>query len=198
MDSRTLGTGSIEGDINMAKKYISWRTKGMNRDTSVSAFNPEFAFENVNIRLATNEGNTMMSWVNERGTRKMSLRIDTTPWADKTEDGRYVDSVEGKPIGTAALNHKLVVFTTGKYWDCIYVFEKSDNAEYDLVGKLLHKGTLGFDVNHPIETLVSYESEDIQKVYWTDNKNQPRVINIAPSKDSCTETYGRHSFDFVQ
>ena len=24
----------------------------------------------------------------------------------------------------------------------------------------------------------SYENNDIQKVYWTDGKNQPRVINI--------------------
>lgn len=54
----------------MAKKYINWKTKGMNRDMSVSAFNPEFAFENHNLRLATNEGNTMMSWVNERGTKR--------------------------------------------------------------------------------------------------------------------------------
>ena len=61
----------------MAKKYINWKTKGMNRDMSVSAFNPEFAFENVNLRLATNEGNTMMSWVNERGTKKMTLHIAT-------------------------------------------------------------------------------------------------------------------------
>ena len=64
----------------MAKKYINWKTKGMNRDMSVSAFNPEFAFENVNLRLATNEGNTMMSWVNERGTKKMTLNIATGQW----------------------------------------------------------------------------------------------------------------------
>ena len=52
----------------MARKIAGWKTKGMNRDLSVSAFNPEFAFENRNLRLSANEGNTTLSWVNERGT----------------------------------------------------------------------------------------------------------------------------------
>lgn len=184
----------------MAKKYISWKTKGMNRDMSVSAFNPEFAFENVNIRLATNEGNTMMSWVNEKGTKRMTLRIDTEPWLEEgqDEDARYEYSIKGTPIGTAVLNHRLVVFTTHQQViDRIYVLEKSSDGNYDLIGKCLYFGSMGLDESHPIETLVSYESEDIQKVYWTDNKNQPRVINIAPSRDLSSEHYDEHSFDFV-
>ena len=57
----------------MAKKQMSWKTKGMNRDLSVSAFNPEFAFENRNLRLSTNDSNTLMSWVNEKGTREVKI-----------------------------------------------------------------------------------------------------------------------------
>ena len=60
------------------KKAIGFKTKGMNRDLSVSAFNPEFSFENRNLRLSTNEGNTLMSWVNERGTAKVSLSIEAS------------------------------------------------------------------------------------------------------------------------
>ena len=37
------------------KKQMMFKTKGMNQDLSVSAFNPEFAFENMNLRLSTNE-----------------------------------------------------------------------------------------------------------------------------------------------
>ena len=181
----------------MAKKYINWKTKGMNRDMSVSAFNPEFAFENHNLRLATNEGNTMMSWVNERGPKELKLLIDTEPWSQVDSEGKYTNEIEGTTIGTAVLNHKLVIFTTGAY-DCIYVFEESENTEYDLKGKVLYNGLLGFSAEYPIETLVSYESENIQKVYWTDNKNQPRIINIAASMDSKTNLYNDHSFDFVQ
>ena len=191
----------------MAKKYINWKTKGMNKDMSVSAFNPEFAFENLNIRLATNEGNTMMSWVNERGPKKLRLRVDTMPWATESIDGRYISNVDeqtneitnetvitGIPIGTAVLNHKLVLFTVSDY---IYVFEKSKDEKYDLEGKVLYHDSLGFNPNYPIETVVSYESKNIQKVYWTDGLNQPRVINIAPSMDYKTNKYISSSFDFV-
>ncbi len=170
----------------------------MNRDMSVSAFNPEFAFENHNLRLATNEGNTMMSWVNERGPKELVLHIDTKPWATEESDDRYTNSIVGTPIGTAVLNHKLVLFTVGESNSYIYVFKESDNPIWNLTGKLLYKGNLGFSTDYPIETLVSYESENIQKVYWTDNNNQPRVINIAPSMDYKTKKYNDSSFDFVQ
>ena len=186
----------------MAKKYINWKTKGMNRDMSVSAFNPEFAFENHNLRLATNEGNTMMSWVNERGPKELKLHIDTKPWSSEESDDKYTNGIVGTPLGTSVLNHKLVLFTVeyGKpdTYSYIYVFKESDNSDWDLTGKILYKGNLGFSTDYPIETLVSYESENIQKVYWTDNKNQPRVINIAPSMDYKTKKYNDSSFDFIQ
>ena len=198
MASRTLETENTEGGTNM-KKNIIWKTKGMNKDTSVSAFNPEFAFDNVNIRLSTNEKNTMLSWVNERGPKLMRLKIDTQPWSREESEDRYTTVIEGVPIGTAILYHQLVVFSTdSKGTDCIYVFNATEEEEYDLYGRRLFKGELGLDKTSPIETLVSYESENIQKVYWTDNKNQPRVINIAPSMTSKAANYYSGSFDFVQ
>lgn len=186
----------------MGKKTISWKTKGMNRDMSASAFNPEFAFENVNMRLATNEGNTMMSWVNERGTKEMVLHIDTTPWLEEDSEDRYETALKGTVIGTAVINHKLVLFTTdgtdSTTCDNIYVLEISKDSEYDLTGMVLFRGNIGLSKKHPIETLVSYESENIQKVYWTDNKNQPRVVNIVPSRSTETGYYNNNSFDFIQ
>lgn len=185
----------------MARKQTAWKTKGMNRDLSVSAFNPEFAFENMNLRLATNEGNTTMSWVNERGTLLMNLSINIHPWKTVTGEGDYVSEIEGYPIGTAILNHQLVLFTTlntednkepyiahyksldnpndttPEKYDCIYVLNFSSGQW--MSGKLLYKGNLNFSTLYPLETLVSYEAEHVQKVYWTDARNQPRLINIA-------------------
>ena len=186
----------------MAKKLMSWKIKGMNKDASASSFSPEFAFENRNIRLATNDGNTMMSWVNEKGTRNLSLHIDTTPWYSWHS---YTSKIQGHPIGTAVINHKLVLFTVKwdvdsddeEYFDGIYVLEYSGDT-YDLIGKRLFSGDLNFSLEHPLETLVSYESENVQKVYWTDNYNQPRVINIADAMDTKAKNYTAQSFNFVQ
>lgn len=162
----------------MAKKLINWRTKGMNRDTSPSAFSPEFAFENRNIRLSTNEGNTQMSWVNEKGTKNIGILIEGS--------SSPTDSISGTVVGTAVIDHKLILFVCKgqNNLDIIYVLEKSETKDptYDLVGKQIYKGNLNFNSAYPLETLVNYESKDIQKVYWTDNLNPPRVINIASEK----------------
>ena len=173
----------------MAKKISGWKTKGMNRDLSVSAFNPEFAYENINLRLSTNEGNTLMSWVNEKGT----AQIDTDV------------GISGVPIGTAVINHKLVLFTTehtekdghGDFImegdDHIYVLEYQDEDKTFMKNTEKCSMNLGFDSDHPLETLVSYESESVQKVYWVDGKNQPRLINICNDVSQVVPTY----FDFV-
>lgn len=181
----------------MAKKLINWRTKGMNRDTSPSAFSPEFAFENRNVRLSTNEGNTQMSWVNEKGTKKIKLGYDTGK-KDINNNSIYKELFlnNGIPVGNAIINHKLVIFTAKDLndEDFIYVFERAkNNPDYDLIGKVLFEGDLNLDPKYPLETLVSYESALVQKVYWTDNNNQLRVINIASSK----EYVDKNQFNFI-
>lgn len=175
----------------MGKKIMSWKTKGMNRDLSVSAFNPEFAFENMNLRLSTVEGNTMLSWVSERGTLLMPCKEYDNIETDAT--------ISGAPIGTAVINHKLVLFTTpntsvdsSSNNDRIYLITFND-AKDKLVIKKLYEGNLNFCTKNPIETLVSYESETIQKVYWTDGRNQPRVINIMAN----IKLNSDNQFDFV-
>lgn len=155
------------------KKISGWKTKGMNRDLSVSAFNPEFAFENMNLRLSTNEGNTLMSWVNEKGTLSIGL-----------DGSNNVSVLRGTPIGTAVINHKLIVFTTESQrdedsTDYIYKLVFSNSGKTKMSAYQLYSGPLGFRHDRPIETLVSYEGSHIEKVYWTDGINQPRVINIA-------------------
>lgn len=202
----------------MGKKQMIWKTKGMNRDLSVSAFNPEFAFENRNLRLGTNDANTMMSWVNEKGTLAIGLRnveywSKYDPNADYTrivykdpDDPSYTyhaantedTTIIGTPIGTAVINHKLVVFTTDTLHDhdYIYVLNYIDSTKTSMYCKMLFGGenlSLNFKVEKPLETLVSYESEMVQKVYWTDGINQPRVINIEGNIRKNNNT----QFDFV-
>lgn len=212
-----------------------FKTKGMNQDLSVSAFNPEFSFENMNLRLSTSEGNTMLSWVNEKGPAEIKDIL-----IEVVEDGYTAESytINGKPVGYAILNHKLIVFTTQniqgytpeeieeenaqirerneqyannpvyepdpelEFDDYIYSLNieprtttQEDPLPYKLVGKLLYKGHLYFSTKYPIETCVSYESEDIQKVYWTDGLNQPRMINIA--EPIVYGMYNDDSFNFV-
>ena len=180
----------------MARKQTAWKTKGMNRDLSVSAFNPEFSFENRNLRLITNESNTMLSWVNEKGTAEINIveavtNNGTTSYSTVT--------LTGTAIGTAVIDHKLIVFltSTGGTPDSIMSLRYITIDGYTgptMLRTILFRGNLHFNAQYPIETLVSYESDSIQKVYWTDNLNQPRMINVAAED---TSKYCDTSFDFV-
>ena len=161
----------------MGKKITGFKTKGMNRDLSVSAFNPEFAFENRNLRLGTNEANTTMSWVNERGPKQLTIEVPGS--------GTTPVNIQGTPIGTAVLNRTLVLFTHKEtdttppvFTDYIYKLEYKDNDKEKMSCVKLYEGDLHFRTEYPLETLVSYEAEHVQKVYWTDGINQPRIINI--------------------
>lgn len=190
------------------KKLSAWKTKGMNQDLSVSAFNPEFSYENMNLRLATNENNTLLSWVNEKGTAEIMLHIDQDPWIKEGTEDKLPPAYKmwGIPVGTAVLNHQLVVFThsevDGVVTDYIYKFKEFTADDTTINGAILYQGNLGLSAKHPLETLVSYETEEVQKVYWTDGDNQPRVINIASDaatleKWSKVSNGGDKFFNFV-
>lgn len=159
--------------------------KGMQKDFSVSKANNEFAFDAMNIRITAREGNTLLSVTNEKGNKEVII---------KDSDGQFV-TIGGIVIGYNVLNNYITLFTTNNQIDRIYRLELKENY---FECKLLIQDNLDFDYNYPIETLSIYENENIQKVYWIDGKNQPRVINIVKDKLYKDFKYGRYSFDFVQ
>lgn len=207
----------------MPIKHIDFMIKGMHRDLSESAFNPEFAYENQNIRITTDKNDSsehtgdLMAMTNERGNKYTPII------------GIENHNMDGVPIGQCTLNNQWVVFYTNKSEvvefsqsviesainngnninleaneeeidslikkskDKIYRLWMNDSKLY---GKILYEGNLGFDYTHPIEALGYYENENIQKVYWTDGLNQPRFINIAES-DEKRAKWNDNSFDFI-
>lgn len=144
---------------------------GMQRDISISKHKAESLYDAMNIRFTARDGDTMLSITNEKGTLLLS---------DLSMQGTY--------LGHCVINNYVVVFTHGEE-DIIYkVYPNATQPE------ILYHGNLRFDVNHPIETLGVYENDDIQKVYWTDGNNQPRMINVGNVKyNSDNDT----QFDFV-
>ena len=192
------------------QKQVIFKTKGMQRDLSVSAFNSEFSYENMNMRIMPTNENTLLSLTNEKGPKEVSII--------NLEEG-----LEGITIGKATLNDNLVLFNSGQLFIDIgesdiqdipnveeievsnapsifcgdYIYKIWLNSDNNLEGKLLYSGELNLNPEYPIETLSIYENDNIQKVYWTDGLNQPRVINIAASND-IIKSWNNTSFDFVQ
>ena len=159
----------------MTPKATSHVIQGMQKDTSKSKLSKEFAFDAKNIRITAREDNTLLTITNEKGNKQTG-------------------SLFGSYLGHCVLNNQLVLFTTipnaeiNK--DHIYLYDSEFNQT------TLYSGNLNFSLDNPLETLGVYENEDIQKVYWVDGRNQPRVININPKKD-IKENWSDFSFDFI-
>ena len=163
----------------MALKQEYHIIKGMTRDLTVSKFNPEFAYECKNIRITARDNGTLLSVTNERGNTEIPILSENSPI-----------QIQGNLIGYNVLNNYVTLFTSSNR-DRIYRLE---NKQTYFEGKLLYEGDLNFSTNNPIETLGVYENDNIQKVYWVDGLNQPRVINIMAD----TDNFNSNSFDFVK
>lgn len=98
--------------------------------------------------------------------------------------------IYGTLLGYSVLNDYLVLFTKSEENDYIYRIKYVKNNPWEIL--ILASGDFNFDYDYPIETLANYESEEIQKVYWVDGLNQPRMINIGTPK-----YYTANSFEFV-
>lgn len=194
------------------QKVANFKVRGMQRDLSVSAFSPEYAYENKNVRIMPTDESTLLSLINERGNKKSSI-------------AGIGDYIEGIPIGQSLINDELIIFSYGEKTELPEVDIEAEESTIDditaeessieiettpldriyklwfnngnLTGELLFKGDLGFDYKYPIESISFYENADIRKVYWTDGLNQPRVINIAAAI-SVINKWKDDSFNFVR
>lgn len=171
----------------MAKLQEPHIFSGMQRGLNASKHPAQFIYEGLNVRLTAREDNSLLSITNEKGTESTEITIS----------GIY--------IGHCLLNQYLVIFSTtstvrdtngdasGKdYITRIDLGTRSEAVLYDS-----SNGNLNLCTLNPIDAIASYESEDVQKIYWTDGFNQPRVINISPKNDNNISSYIPTSFDFI-
>lgn len=193
------------------KKQQVFNIKGMTKDISRSKSGSNLAYDIQNMRLTSQEGETLLSLTNEKGNKEYTLDFKSFAESIRTLDSQLADKEAkneflGKIIGYCVLDKYLVIFThytdNNTTTDRIYRFEKDATNDIQLNGVLLYWGDLGFTDIMRLETMGIYESANIQKVYWLDGINQPRFINVAGD----TETILKHRdhwlssktpFDFI-
>ena len=166
--------------------------KGMRQDVSPSKANPEYIFDAKNIRLTARGKDTLLSISNEQSS------VDT---------GIVLTGLAGYCI----FNDYIIAFCRYSIKGNIseYIERISLNADNQLVGEIIYSSwdvessNKYLNFNNNMQTLGIYENENIQKVYWVDGVNQPRVINIVKDKllnvslDTLRKSYNANSFDFV-
>ena len=177
----------------MQKRHIVYNIQGMGQDVVSSPQNTTMAYSIKNMRLTPTKNSNALELTTERGTKPIYIEEDNFP-------------ANVKILGYCTLQQYLVLFLKGEkifdnnsHWvggpDYIYRLEQQDNDTY--ISKCLFEGDLNFDEDSIIEATSYYENTDVQKVYWVDGINQPRLINII--NDYGSYFGGKYTkFDFLQ
>lgn len=192
------------------KKQQAFNIKGMTKDISRSKSGTELAYDIQNMRLTSQEGETLLSLTNEKGNKEYTLDFKSFANSIKNSVSSTAEAKHefiGKIIGYCVLDKYLVIFThyvdnDNKISDRIYRFEEDSTNKMQLNGVLLYQGDLGFTDIMRLETMGIYESANIQKVYWLDGVNQPRFINIAGDAETILKhrdkwLKAKTPFDFI-
>lgn len=147
------------------KKADKHGFKGLARTGHPIRQNAEYLWDAHNIRLTTREDDTLLSITNERSTRSV--------WAGFSETARYVGHIQcGK---------YLIVFICDGDEDVIYRLDLDDLDGEAGNKSILYKAAhseLNFSIEHPIQAVFVCETSLVNKVYWTDNYNPVRYMDI--------------------
>ena len=137
--------------------------KGMERKTSEANHNKEFLWDAHNIRFESIDGQSNLSISKDPGNIKQI-------------------SIPGMYLGHCIAGEYLIVFTKDPE-DFCYILRITIGLNCEaLYVDNDHVSTLDFSFEHPIEAHYYYESEIVQKVYWTDGVKPLRMINIVQDK----------------
>jgi len=170
------------------EKQIKHSFKGLNRDTSKSKFSNEFYFDARNIRLSPTDSQTAGALNNEKG----NLKILTIPTPVINYSGKVITygssvlSYTNNEINYSTQSSTqyiiaqqttrtgiIFITTDNNGFDCIWKFN-TDN--YNIT--LLYLRNLNLSINNPPQIINNFENEKVDKIYWVDNLNQMRFLNL--------------------
>lgn len=159
--------------------------QGMKKDSHPIRQEGKFLWEAHNIRFTALEDNTLLSMTNEKGNKR-------------------INTVAGHYIGHCVVGNYLIIFTFVRA-GLNNIFRVEKRGSNFAVTKL-YEGDLNMVTENPAQTIGVYENDLVQKVYWVDGVNQPRVINIVadkllgitPSSSTYATIYPKGCFDFIR
>jgi hypothetical protein len=159
---------------------------GMNKDVAYDTLPENLYIDALDIRISTVNGESTGAFTNIKGNVE-SFTIPTS--------GEFTDpkNPSGPPILWTADTPEIIGYTTIRNRIIIFVADNSGakgwiyDVQYDPATRIILPGfpvlkyyssAFNFKKDWPIEALGRYESDCIQRVYWTDYNNFFRAINL--------------------
>lgn len=167
---------------------------GIDQDSAVNKRIEGTYLKAKNIRIVTEGGISTGSIENEKGTN-LSFNIPDIPELT-LENGVIIPAQTNLMIiGITTMVDDIIVFTTnsssatpnsyGQIWKLKYNEETNTiigilpGNTLDVTFHLYYNNLINFSSFYQIKSVARYENTNIQRVYWTDNYNPVRSLNIA-------------------
>lgn len=181
------------------ESHINTFEKGMNKDFNV-LYQPEGTYRNcVNCQLISQDGNNYVIRDCLGNVKVFNINIPYDATTDPAVPP-FVFQSAPMPIGFISFPDKLVVFSTNSegegtgvspagygeiglikyetYGEGIQPITETPPNTYAGYVPLYHHVSLNFTKQRQIEGFAYAENDVQQRVYWTDDLNEPRVFNI--------------------
>lgn len=148
----------------------------MNKDTAYDSLAATFYIDALDIRITTTTGESLGGYTNIKGN-SLAVKLRT----EGQFNGNAWTALNPVVIGYATIRTKIILFVADDEGNKGWVY----NLEYDPADKsitsfdlIYYNEFLNFKKEWPIEALGRFESDCIQRVYWTDYNNFFRSINV--------------------
>lgn len=154
--------------------------QGMNKDTAYDSIAPTLYVDALNVRITTTQGESLGGFTNIKGN-EFAFNIPTTG----TFNGSAWTATNPAIIGYATIRTRIILFVADDSGTKGWIYD----VQYDPANSSITSGptlkyyssSFLFKKQWPIEALGRYESDSIQRVYWTDYNNFFRSLNIEDS-----------------
>ena len=159
---------------------------GMNKDVAYDTLPENLYIDALDIRISTVNGESTGAFTNIKG----NVESFTIPISGEFTDPK---NPSGPPVPWTADTPEIIGYTTIRNRIIIFVADNSGakgwiyDVQYDPATRIILPGfpvlkyyssAFNFKKDWPIEALGRYESDCIQRVYWTDYNNFFRAINL--------------------
>ncbi len=151
----------------------------MNKDTAYDSLAATFYIDALDVRITTTTGDSLGGFTNIKGND-----LAVTLLTSGTFNSSSWSALNPVVIGYATIRTKIILFVADDSGTKGWIY----NLEYDPATKAVttfnlvyYNAALNFKKQWPIEALGRFETETIQRVYWTDYNNFFRSINVVDS-----------------
>ena len=152
--------------------------QGLNKDTAYDSIAASFYIDAVDIRITTTSGESMGAWTNIKGNKQMF----TIPTSGTFNSNSWT-AVNPEIIGYTTIRNRIILFVADDSGAQGWIYDvQYDTATRDILPGFpslkYYNPQLSFKKEWPIEALGRYETDCVQRVYWSDYNNYFRTINL--------------------